>query len=434
MGINNKNSYTLTKVKFIVDRSIKYPVGDGDHGAISPNHYRDNGVPYLRVQNLSYSGKLQNKGLTFIPEEIHKKNLKSKIVPNDILIAKTGATIGKLCLVPDTWEEYNTTSSVGKITLDTKKFSIKFILYYLQSIFIQDLIKKISYQKSAQPGFNIDDLVEFPVTQPMINEQKLIVRYLDKKTHQIDLLINNIKEKIKILKELRIKLINQCVTKGVDTNVEMKDTDVEWIGKIPKHWDIKKIKHISIVKRGSSPRPIEDLAYFDEQGEFSWVRISDVSASNKYLMKTRETLSELGSSLSTKRYPGDIFLSIAGSVGKPIITKIKCCIHDGFVWFENLKINVEFMYYVFLTDSCFKGLGKMGTQLNLNTETVGNVYIPLPNDHEQKKIIIEIKKRLKPIDRLIDLEKHRYQTIQEYRQTLISYMVTDKHRLTEDMI
>ena len=151
-------------------------------------------------------------------------------------------------------------------------------------------------------------------------------------------------------------------------------------------------------------------------------------------MKTRETLSELGSSLSTKRYPGDIFLSIAGSVGKPIITKIKCCIHDGFVWFENLKINVEFMYYVFLTDSCFKGLGKMGTQLNLNTETVGNVYIPLPNDHEQKKIIIEIKKRLKPIDRLIDLEKHRYQTIQEYRQTLISYMVTDKHRLKEDMI
>lgn len=121
-----------------------------------------------------------------------------------------------------------------------------------------------------------------------------------------------------------------------------KPSRVEWIGEIPKHWDFLRIKRLTNIKRGASPRPIDDPKYFDDNGEFAWVRIADVTASERYLESTTQVLSELGSSLSVKRYPGDFFLSIAGTVGKPIITKIKCCIHDGFVWFPNLKANPEY--------------------------------------------------------------------------------------------
>ena len=102
-----------------------------------------------------------------------------------------------------------------------------------------------------------------------------------------------------------------------------KDSGVEWIGEIPEGWKVKQIKRLSIVRRGASPRPIADPKYFDNEGEYAWVRIADVSASERYLENSTQTLSELGSSLSVKMQPDNIFLSIAGTVGKPIITKIK---------------------------------------------------------------------------------------------------------------
>jgi len=299
--------------------------------------------------------------------------------------------------------------------------------------FIIELNKHVT---GIRQGKNIgwDDFSNIYLTVPPIEEQKLISQYLDKKTSQIDSLVEKIKKKIYLLKEQRTSLINHYVTKGLDPNVEMRDSGVEWIGEIPKHWTIKKIKHISQVKRGSSPRPIDDLRYFDEDGRYSWVRIADVSASGKYLERTTEKLSELGSSLSTKMKPGDLFLSIAGTVGKPIITKIECCIHDGFVWFDGLDINNDYLYYLFLVGSCFQGLGKMGTQLNLNTDTVGDVQITFPSKKEQEKVVLHLEDDLGKMDQLIHFEQQKRHKLNEYRQSLISSVVTGKVRITEDMI
>ena len=310
---------------------------------------------------------------------------------------------------------------------------------YLPSYY-EYLLRKFDVEHMKSLGQGVRQTISFThikdekLVVPPLQEQKLISRYLDKKTEQIDSLIDKIQKKIELLKEQRTSLINQCVTKGLDPNVEMKDSGVEWIGEIPKHWMIKKLKHLSIVKRGSSPRPIDDPRYFHEEGEFSWVRISDVTSSTKYLDDTKEKLSDLGSSLSTKILPGDIFLSIAGSVGKPIITNIKCCIHDGFVWFQNLRIEKEFLYYLFLPKLCFQGLGKLGTQLNLNTDTVGDVYLPLPSKSEQSIIIEELESNLKTSDHLLHLEECRVLKLYEYRQSLISSVVTGQVRVTEDMV
>jgi type I restriction enzyme S subunit len=203
-----------------------------------------------------------------------------------------------------------------------------------------------------------------------------------------------------------------------------KDSGVEWIGEIPIHWKVVKLKRLTKVKRGSSPRPIDDPKYFDDLGEFKWVRISDVTNSERYLYETSETLSELGSSLSTKIYPNDLFLSIAGSVGKPIITKVKCCIHDGFVWFDGLKYDSEFLYYTFLLGTCFSGLGKWGTQLNLNTDTVGDIFIPLIDLELQQQIVSYLDTKTSLIDSLIEKTKLKIQLLKENRTSLINEVVT----------
>jgi type I restriction enzyme S subunit len=203
-----------------------------------------------------------------------------------------------------------------------------------------------------------------------------------------------------------------------------KESGVNWIGEIPEDWQIKKMKWITSIKRGASPRPIADTKYFDEDGEYSWVRIADVSASERYLLETKEKLSELGSSLSVKRYPGDFFLSIAGSVGKPIVTKIKCCIHDGFVWFPELTINPEFLYYIFQSDLPFGGLGKVGTQLNLNTETIGNIEIPFICENDINSIVAYLDHKTTIIDALIDKKEQLIKKLQAQRKAIINEAVT----------
>ena len=203
-----------------------------------------------------------------------------------------------------------------------------------------------------------------------------------------------------------------------------KDSGVEWLRDVPKHWEIVRIKSLSLVRRGASPRPIDAPKYFSENGEYAWVRIADVTASNHYLTETKEKLSKLGNSYSVKILPGQLFLSIAGSVGKPIISRIKCCIHDGFVYFPFLKIDNEFLYRVFECGTPFIGLGKHGTQLNLNTETVGNIKIALPPQNEQLAIVNFLDRKTLEIDQLIEIKEQQISLLHERKQIVIQKAVT----------
>lgn len=203
-----------------------------------------------------------------------------------------------------------------------------------------------------------------------------------------------------------------------------KDSGVEWLGKVPEHWDVKAIKWASAVQRGASPRPIDDPKYFDDDGEYAWVRIADVTASSEYLEKTEQRLSALGSSLSVKMNPDSLFLSIAGTVGKPCISKIKCCIHDGFVYFPLWNGSTKFLYYIFASGEPYKGLGKMGTQLNLNTDTVGGIVIGLPDLTEQTAIATYLDQETARIDELITYKTRFIELLKEKRSALITHAVT----------
>lgn len=204
-----------------------------------------------------------------------------------------------------------------------------------------------------------------------------------------------------------------------------KDSGVEWLGEVPKHWTIIALKWLSPVFRGASPRPIDDPIYFDDDGEFGWVRIADVTASpDGYLHDTTQRLSALGSSLSVKLEPGELFLSIAGSVGKPCITAIKACIHDGFVYFPWLSIDQRLLYRVFESGLCFGGLGKMGTQLNLNTDTVGGICIAVPPAAELSQALVFLDYETARIDALIDEQQRLIELLKEKRQAVISHAVT----------
>lgn len=205
---------------------------------------------------------------------------------------------------------------------------------------------------------------------------------------------------------------------------EYKDSGEEWLGRVPNHWDVVQIKHLSTVKRGASPRPIDDPKYFDDDGEYAWTRIADVTASDVYLTNAPQRLSALGSALSVKLEPGSLFLSIAGTVGKACITGIKACIHDGFVYFPELKIPSKFLFYVFAGEQAYKGLGKFGTQLNLNTDTVGGIKIGCTQENELENIVLFLDHETAKIDTLIEKQQQLIKLLKEKRQAVISHAVT----------
>ena len=191
--------------------------------------------------------------MVYISDEVNLANSKSILIPDDILIAKTGATVGKMAIIPKSMPQANTTSSVGKITINHELFNIKYFAYLFSSPMFQEQIKEKAYQKSAQPGFNIDDLIEFKIIIPPFNAQKQIANYLDKQIAKIDDTIAKNEELIQLLDEKRVALINQVVTKGLDPDVPMKDSGVEWIGEIPEHWEINPLKNVSSIIMGQSP-------------------------------------------------------------------------------------------------------------------------------------------------------------------------------------
>jgi type I restriction enzyme, S subunit len=417
-------SWELLRLKNILSNKIT----DGPHETPT---WADEGIPFLSVDGIQ-EGELYFENCRYISEEDHERySKKANIEKMDILMGKA-ASIGKIAQVKVDFE-FSIWSPLALIKINKKVSHPTYLEYYLKSKNCQYQIEILA-TSNTQKNISMDDIPKINILLPPLPEQKAIASFLDNKTSKINELVNNKQKLIELLKEQRTALINNAVTKGLNENVEFVDSGVEWIGKIPKGWKCNKIKRLTRVKRGASPRPIDDQKYFDDNGEYAWVRIADVTASDRYLEKTTQRLSELGSSLSVKMNENDLFISIAGTVGKPIISKIKCCIHDGFVYFPDLTIDKEYLYYVFMSGRCYLGLGKLGTQLNLNTETVGCIDIPLPPKMEICEIIRFLDNETSKIDKSIEKIQKEIELLQEYKDALISEVVIGKIKVTEGQL
>lgn len=317
-------------------------------------------------------------------------------------------------------------SSAYVALIPTSKVHSQYYRFLLKSGRYIEALQSTSNLVRDGQALRYENFCMVPLIVPPLSEQQKIAQFLDDKTAKIDQAVDLAEKQITLLKEHKQILIQNAVTRGLNPDVPLKDSGVEWIGQVPEHWEILSIKRLSQVKRGASPRPIDNPKYFDNDGEYAWVRISDVTASNMYLLETTQKLSNLGKSYSVPLMPGSLFLSIAGSVGKPIITKIKVCIHDGFVYFPEYKQNTKFLYYIFYSEQPYIGLGKMGTQLNLNTDTVGAIKIPIPPLCEQQKIADYLDTQTAKIDQAIALKTAHIEKLKEYKSVLINDVVTGK--------
>ena len=152
-------------------------------------------------------------------------------------------------------------------------------------------------------------------------------------------------------------------------------------------WEVKRLGEIASIQRGASPRPIDSPEWFDNNSNIGWVRISDVTPSAIFLQETTQRLSASGVQQSRPVKRGSLIMSICATVGRPVITDIDTCIHDGFVVFDDLALDQRFLYYFlkFIENDWAKH-GQTGSQMNLNTPLINRTLIPKPSTLEQTAI------------------------------------------------
>jgi type I restriction enzyme S subunit len=438
------------KVKHLVDGSKYYQIGDGDHGSIKPEMYQEQGVPYIRVQNLSWDGTLHRKGLVYISEEIHRNNLKSKLIPGDLLVCKTGNTIGKIGILTEEFGESNTTSSIGKITIDNKKYITEFVKYIFQSNIIQRQIWETGEEKSCQPGFNNNQLTEFFLFTSPISEQLQIVKFLDEKTELIDKLISTKDRKITLLKEKRTSLINKVVTKGLNDNVKMKDSGVKWIGEISQSWNFIPMKYFTIRKNGIQTGPFGTQLNTKDYTESGVKVLNQKTLINDEYILGEEFISyeKFQDLKGFNVMEGDLIMGTRGSFGtsnRTTFGKVSevpsglgdCVLHPCLIRIrlnDNLVDKTYFKYYI--NDSTLF-LDQIRNTSNSTTieviygVTLKDIKIPIPSKNEQLQIVDYLDLKTKEIDDLVLLEQKKIDLLKEYRQSLISEVVTGKIKVTK---
>ena len=211
------------------------PVKDGPH---ETPIFIDEGIPFLSVDGIQ-NNQLVFEGCRYISAQDHEKySRKCAPAKGDVLLGKA-ASVGKVAYV-ETEIDFNVWSPLAVITPKTDKLG-KYIFYAFQSTMLQaqcDVYSNANTQKNL--GMNTIDNLHLPF--PSYEEAEAIATFLDHETAQIDTLIEKQQTLVQLLKEKRQAVISHAVTKGLNPSVSMKESGVEWLGEVPEHWKVAKLK------------------------------------------------------------------------------------------------------------------------------------------------------------------------------------------------
>lgn len=422
-------------------QSLEKPITDGPH---ETPKYVDVGVPFISVDSLSNSSKIVNLDIVnkFISEEkFNEYNKKTQLKKNDILFSKS-ATIGKVAIVDD--RKFMTWSPLAIIKSDAKKIYYKLLYYILSSErYINHITSLSNLNTQLNIGMKVLEKSKL-ATSPDLTEQQKIANFLDMKTAQLDSIISKKQLLIEKLEEAKKSLISEVVTgkvKIVDGQMvkrkpeEMKDSEIEWLGMIPKEWEVKKLKYITS-KIGSGKTPKGGSEIYAKQG-IMFLRSQNIHNDGLQLEDVVYIDYKIDKEMANTRVKeNDILLNITGaSIGRCALFNSKNINanvnqHVCIIRIKEDIANKEF--YLFSLQSGFLQKQIMSYQTGssregLNFEQIKNLLYICPLDsHEQKTAVIFIQNKIQILNNTIQKIQVQIQKLEAAKQSLISEVVTGK--------
>jgi type I restriction enzyme S subunit len=344
----------------------------------------------------------------------------------DLIYSKIRPALNKACLADGEWL---CSADMYPVAVVTPTLSPRFLLYFMLSDHFVRLMVDES-MRVAMPKVNRDALASCPVVIPSREEQDAIVAYLDQEAARIDALVAKKERLLELLQEKRIALIAGAVTRGLDPNVPMKDSGIEWLGKIPAHWDVQRTKFAARLRSGHTPS--RQQPEYWENCTIPWFGLADVwqirEGNVEYVHETSEKISELGLANSAARLlpEGTVILSRTASVGFSAILGVDMATTQDFVnWVCGPALKPEYLLYVFRSmQHEFRRLTMGSTHQTIYMPDVGAFCTPLPPVAEQERIVTFIREHTRQLDALVSKVREAIDFLREFRGALISAAVT----------
>lgn len=391
----------------------------------------ETGIPvisYGQIHSKRNTGThLDNKLLRYVPFEYLENYSDCLIKYGDIVFADTSEDL----------------DGIGNAVLMDKSEAI-FAGYHTITIRPIDTInsKYISYLIKAdnwrfQLRSNASGIKVFSITQKMLKncdiifpplaEQQKIAAYLDDKCTKIDSIIDKQQTIIEKLKAYKQSVITEAVTKGLNPDVKMKDSGVEWIGEIPDGWKIAKIKYNFKIISGATPRS-EKMEYWN--GDINWITPADFKTDDIYVSKGRKNITKSGyDSCGVSLVPNNsIIFSKRAPIGNVVISSNTLCTNQGCLACVSKKeVSIKYFYFAMsaFTEQ-FNLYGTGTTFKEISTKDFSNFILPLPQLNEQHQIADYLDKKCSAIDSAIEKKQAIIEKLTEYKKSLIYEVVTGK--------
>ena len=394
----------------------------------NPEFWEDGTIPWYRMEDIRDSGRKLEEAKQYVTKDAIKGG---GLFEAGSFILATTATIGEhAVLIVDSLANQQFTNLKIRKSLSNRLLR-DYFFYYL---FVIDDYCKATTKTSTFPAVSMELLKNCHVVFPLVQEQQAIVDYLDKKCSEIDNVISAQQKRIALLQELKQSVITHAVTKGLNPNVEMKDSGVEWIGKIPASWAVV---HLKRILRERMQYGANEPAESDDTTYPRYIRITDITANGELRPETFKSL-EPSKAKDYLLDKGDVLFARSGAtVGKTFLfnADIKAC-YAGYLIkasCDKRRMLPEYLYYYTQSGAyeCWKNsVFIQSTIQNIGADKYQMMYIPVPSKDEQKQIVEYTMRKSQIFDAAISKAQHQVELLQEYKQSLITEVVTGKRKVS----
>lgn len=409
---------------------LKYVFGNGDDGLkIGPfgSAIKGKTLEEGPVKIYNQAHLIQNDfGLNrhFVSEETYEELKAYEVKPGDVLFSMMG-TIGKCQIMPEGYPKGIMDSHLLKAGLNDKILP-RFLMYAYDKDYSPQVIQQLLYVSNGtiMNGLNSSILKNVFIALPSISEQKIILDYLDKKCSQIDAIIEKQQTIIEKLKEYKLSVITEAVTKGINPEVKMKDSDIDICNYIPMHWNISQNRYLFSLRDERNYKALEDvqlLSLYTDLGVFPHGEQEE--RGNKAV--TAEGYKVV--------YEDDIIVNIIlawmGAIGRSAYNGVTSPAYD--IYKPNDGVCSRYYHYLFRTKlyagECYKyGRGIMAMRWRTYSSEFKSIKVPFPPYNEQCQIADYLDKKCAIVNKTIADRNSAIEKLQEFKKTLIYEVVTGK--------
>lgn len=413
------------RIKFLCSNSSAGIWGEEEKGDV-------NDIVCFRIADFDYQrGYLCFDKLTF--RNIQSKDLNGRtLTENSLLIEKSGGgevtPVGRV--VRYNYGDKATCSNFIHFITINKLYNRDFLYYYFYALYANKENLLYFNQTTGIQNLKIGEYLGQSIFLPSFTEQQAIATYLDKKCGEINHAIDVQKKKIDLLGELKQTIITDAVTKGLNPNATMKDSGMEWIGQVPQHWEVMRLRFVCEFRNGYTPSKANPD--FWVKGTIPWYRMEDIREKGRFLNEANQYITKEAVKGNGLFEAGSFILATTATIGEHAVLIVDSLANQQFT---NLKIRKSlihrvvrdfFFYYLFVIDNYCKSTTRVATFPAVNMNDLKNFCVTLPSIQEQQSIVAHIEKKITKIDSQITKANRRIELLEELKHSIITEAVTGK--------